>query len=493
MSATNKLGKGMKFLSVILGSLLMGFMWRARGSHGFGSFWGIVAVGGIFTLLIFAFYGNRAKMKYELMPMGAIMMGITVPAWGCVISMPGGIFGSTVPFSAIEKVSGSGSQVYAQIGQGRGTIMMLLLGFSLICLYGIFAGSFFSEKEYKIKHYLVFIAVFFAVEILAKTTFAHNIMNVLAPEVTDGFNRGLADAGVTDTLRHFYLFELLKGGTAKGIPFGRCYFECIEHIAYTAAALALLITALAVFRDKNVFAVSLLINVFSAIAITAADYFQICNYESSFLSKLNIPASLRITSWGLWEFATGLILGFGIMLTLAVLPEKYSSGKKYRSEPYIDNKVMRFILNFLLWGFVFVVVPVRTLALRVARMLEDYGRIQDEDVPGIAATAVLSVIICVFLFITLKKNILGKNLPVPFKLKSFEFARIYLLILSLYYGAVYFFTLDASIPAFIRRTITSPSHHADMTGIEYFFIYLAAFALFEIIYIPVKKRLSSHH
>ena len=487
MSATNKLGKGMKFLSVILGSLLMGFMWRARGSHGFGSFWGVVAVGGIFTLLIFAFYGNRAKMKYELMPMGAVMMGITVPAWGCVISMPGGIIGSTAAFS------GSDAQSFSSISQGRGTVMMLLLGFSLVCLYGIFAGSFFSEKEYKIKHYLVFIAVFFAVEILAKTTFAHNIMNVLAPEVVDGFKRGLADAGVTDSLRRFYLFELLKSGTAKGIPYGRCYFECVEHIAYTAAALALLITALSVFRDKIVFSVSLIINVFSATAITVADYFQICNYESSFIAKLNIPASLRITSWGLWEFATGLILGFGIMLALAVLPEKYSSGKKYRSEPYIDNKIMRFILNFLLWGFVFVVVPVRTLALRIARMFEDYGRIPDEDIPGIAATAVISVIICVFLFITLRKNILGKNLPVPFKLKSFEFARVYLLILSLYYGAVYFFTLDASVPSFIYRMITSPSHHADMTGIEYFWIYLSAFALFEIIYIPVKKRLSSHH
>jgi hypothetical protein len=122
-------------------------------------------------------------------------------------------------------------------------------------------------------------------------------------------------------------------------------------------------------------------------------------------------------------------------------------------------------------------------------MLEEYGFVKDENLPGIIATAAVSAVIGVFLIRVLKKNIIDKNLPVPFKTKPFDFAGKALLLLSLYYGAVYFFTLDASLPAFFYRIIKSPSHSIDLTGIEYFWVYLAAFILFEIIYIPVKKRL----
>ena len=481
MSAVNRLSKPLKFLTVILAALLMGFMWRARGSHGFGAFWGITAVGGIFTLFIIAFYGNRAKIKYELIPAGAILMGCTVPAWGCAVGMPGGIIGG---------FTGT-SETPATISQGRGALMMLLLGFSLICLYSIFVGTLFSKREYRLYHYVIYIAVFFAVELLVKFTFSHNLMNVFAPEVVSGFKDGIKEAGIDGTVRQAYIHHFNDISWAKNIPFGRSYYECVEHISFAAGAFALLVTSLAVFRDKITFAVSFLINIISALSITAADYFQICNYETSFLSNMSIPASLRVTSWGLWEFFTGFFMGAGIMLIIALLPNEYTSGKKFRSEPCIENKTLRFILNVLMWVFAFVVVPVRAFALRTARMLEEYGYIKDEDLPGIIITAVISVIAGVFLIALFKKNILDKNLPVPFKEKPDRFSAKALLWLSLYYGAVYFFTLDASVPAFIYRTIKSPAHHADMTGIEFFYVYLIAFILFEIIYIPAKKRLTS--
>ena len=50
-----------KALSVFLGALLGGLMWRFRGTHGYGGSWGLVAVGTAFALLIFVFYGKSIK------------------------------------------------------------------------------------------------------------------------------------------------------------------------------------------------------------------------------------------------------------------------------------------------------------------------------------------------------------------------------------------------------------------------------------------------
>ena len=44
----------------------MGFMWRARGSHGFGAKWGMFAVAFVFMLFIYALFSKRKKMNYEM-------------------------------------------------------------------------------------------------------------------------------------------------------------------------------------------------------------------------------------------------------------------------------------------------------------------------------------------------------------------------------------------------------------------------------------------
>lgn len=49
-----------KIISVILGSLVTGFMWRCRGDGGFGLFSTAV----VLLLLIYNFYGKRTGMKY---------------------------------------------------------------------------------------------------------------------------------------------------------------------------------------------------------------------------------------------------------------------------------------------------------------------------------------------------------------------------------------------------------------------------------------------
>ena len=489
MSVSNKVRKPDKILSVILGALLTGFMWRFRGTHGFGAFWGLVCVGSMVTLLIFAFYGNRSKMKFELIPIGALMMGITVPAWGAVVNMPGGRITSVAAFA------GEAAERTGEIGQLSGTAFMLMLGFGLVCLYGIFAGTLFSKRDYKIYHYIIFVAVFFAAVYIAKATFAHIILRRLAPEIASGFSAGLRDNGINLSWREAYLAHFDNMSWAKKIPFGRYYYECIEHIAYCFASLVLLLTALICFKDRITALVSLGVNLFAALAITVSDYFNICGFVTSFLSKVNIPSFLRVTSWSLWEFFTGLILGFGIMFILALLPGRISAGKKYRSEPYISNRLFRLVFNFIAFVFVFIVIPVRALTLKLTRNALEYGIIKSEDTVSVIFIAAVSAVIALAFFGVFRKNLYSKNLPVPFRVKPADYAVKALGFYSVYYGAVYFLTGDAPLVRLVYRAVKTPEAFPSVLlsgDFVSFPVVFAAFMLFVLLYFIYRKRYFSN-
>ena len=63
-----RLTPGIKAALVLCCAVMTGFMWRVRGSHGWGSMWGMFAVGVMLVLFIFAFFGNRQKMRLEAIP-----------------------------------------------------------------------------------------------------------------------------------------------------------------------------------------------------------------------------------------------------------------------------------------------------------------------------------------------------------------------------------------------------------------------------------------
>ena len=130
-----------KALSVILGALLGGLMWRFRGSHGYGGSWGLIAVGTALTLLIFAFYGKSIKNGFVLLPVLAVSAGLTVTGWGASNGLLSGYIKSVAEFP------GEGERVLL-FSQPRALIIMLLTGFGLLCLFGLFAGTLISEKEY---------------------------------------------------------------------------------------------------------------------------------------------------------------------------------------------------------------------------------------------------------------------------------------------------------------------------------------------------------
>ena len=50
-------GKFKKFLLIIFSAVVVGTAWRIRGEHGWGSSWGLLTVGLMFSLLIYSVFG----------------------------------------------------------------------------------------------------------------------------------------------------------------------------------------------------------------------------------------------------------------------------------------------------------------------------------------------------------------------------------------------------------------------------------------------------
>lgn len=488
MSADNRLGRGKKILSIILCALICGFMWRVRGEHGFGSSWGLAGVFAVLTLLIYAFYGNRAKIKYELIPIGCITAFLATPAWGVVNGLAGGYMRS----GAVSPETGEELQM--TVNGYHGLIMLILTGFALVCLYGIFTGTLFSDKEYKLYHYAIYAAVFLAVVYIAKTTYAHYLVKLIIPEAEKSFSQYAAAEGFAGA-KQAYLKYFFDYSGLKKLFFGRTYAECVEHIAFASGALALILTALIVFRDKITAIVSLVINIFAAVGITVSDIFLISDSDSrgSILYGKTLPSLLNIKSWGLWEYFTGFFIGFGILLIIALLPDKYTAGRHYRNEPAIANKGVRFAYNLILtFGFALAAVPVRAAGLRIADFLEGLNLISENknDLVSYIVIGAAGILSAVLIIAVLKKNILDKNLPVPVRKKPMDFARS-LLPLYIIIILVIFLIPDAEGISFIREGIKNPA--AVPSGLDKantFAVVSAVVSLF--ILFPLKKRDKKH-
>ena len=93
-----------KALSVITGALLVGFAWRLRGSHGFGAKWGMFFVAAVLVMLVYALYGNKKKMSYEMLPLCAVFAALTTGGWGTLNSQMSGYLQSTASFTGEDAV-----------------------------------------------------------------------------------------------------------------------------------------------------------------------------------------------------------------------------------------------------------------------------------------------------------------------------------------------------------------------------------------------------
>lgn len=394
---------GQKALSVVLGALLGGIMWRFRGTHGYGGSWGLIAVGTAFTLLIFVFYEKSIKNGFVLFPVLAISMGLTVTGWGASNGLLSGYIYSTAEFP------GEGERVLL-FSQPRALIIMLLTGFGLSCLFGLFAGTLISEREYKLKDYFIFIAVFFAVSYLTKATLSHLLIKAVSPQIAALFKEGLVAAGKTGSPWKVYMSHFDNIPWGKKIPFGRAYFEVIEHISHAVAATALVLVAKAGYRDGKTALFSLIFNLCAAFAITAADFFNVAGTGRGIIAAVPKLAPFARNNWSMWEFCTGFMLGLFLMLILAVMSGKEADEK---AQYPVKSPKMRLAGAFTAGVYLFATVPVRAFVMRITQHLENRGVIESESPYDIIGIVLLTAAAAVPVFIKLKKNIIDKNLPAP--------------------------------------------------------------------------------
>lgn len=430
----NNLSAFRKVIAVIAGALLTGFMWHVRGQHGFGSKWGIFSVALTLMLFIFSLYGKRRKMSYEMIPLCAAFMCITAGGWGTLNSQMSGYLGANACFTGEEVYR------YVEISPYSGLVIMLLLGFSWMPLFAVVFGSLFSEKQYKIKDYIVFIAVYYGVMLLCNLTVSHPLLALINPQAVENCALGIADAGHDLTPWMAFIKNFGFAAWAKPIPFCRNYFTSIKVISAAIGALASTVSVRFILKDKVTAVISLLVNTVSAIAITAADLVMITDSDRGFLANVYAPKFISENAWELWEYFTGFILGLGIMLIVVCMPKKMTATEPdYEYTPLITNrKFSMFYHTIFTLLFSFGVTLSRAFSLRGVEMFID------SDTLEIVATVVLSVIAFIPCFLIAKKNILDGNLLTPVDKPVWEFSRTALYIYVAIASVTYFILGESS-------------------------------------------------
>ena len=425
-TTSNNLSVVKKLFTIICGAFLIGFAWRIRGNHGFGSMWGMFCVATAILLFVYAVYGKRSKMNYEMIPIGVILTGITAGGWGTLNAQMNGYLSSSWNFQGEEAYR------FLEISPYSGLAIMLLLGFGWMPLFAIVLGSLFSKKKYEFKDYLIFIGIYYATYLISNLSVSHYILSVINPEAVEGAAMGLADAGYDMTPMKAFITQLGSAAWAKKIPFCRNYFTSVQVISSAIGAFASSLGVGIVLKDKFNAVFSTLVNLVCGIAITLADIPLILDSDRGFFAGVKAPGFLASSAWSTWEFFTGFFLGFGIMLIIALLPKKYTASEDYEYSPLFKNKKASLLFNALLTMLlVFGIVLARGFAFRLNELT------LDNETFEIILTVVLSVIIFFPIYKKVKPNIEKSNMPLD--ILPYQFANK---VLPYYVGVIaimYFF------------------------------------------------------
>ena len=437
-----------QIFAVIAGACLLGIMWRARGSHGFGAKWGMFAVAFVFVLFIYALYGRRKKMNFEMMPLTAVFAALTAGGWGTLNSQMSGYLSSNANFV--------GEDVYRNIpiSEFSGLGIMLLLGFGWLPLFAICFASLFSKKKYEFKDFLIYVGVYYLTVIISNFTVSHLILGVINPEAVEACAEGLRDAGHNISPLKAFITELGSAAWAKKIPFCRNYFTSIKVISSAVGALTSLLTVAVVLKDKLTAVFAFLINLACAVAITAADIPLILDSDRGFFAGVKTPAFLSGCEWATWEFFTGFILGLLLMLIIVLLPKQYTDAEElFTYTPLLKNKRYSIIYNGILtFFFSFVVILVRAFSFRLNES------VLDNEIFEIALTVILSAALFYPVFKFTRKNILNSNLNKPVEMTPQEFS---IKALPIYLSIVFIVYFFLGTPSFSNLILFSKVFNAN--------------------------------
>ncbi len=459
------LTKGQKVLSVILGAVIGGFMWRCRGEGGFGSSWGLYSVGLVLMLFIFHFYSGKKGMRYEMIPLGGLMLGLSVNGYATVICQLAGFVESDLNYSGklmdgVEPVmtieTYKGLNVLAPVSTVSGAIIIFLMAFTFIPLFSFFVLSLFSGKKYRIRDYIIVIAVFFISQTIFKATVSHFILSAINPQQVQYAALGLKEMGFEfSSPMKAYMTHFLDRGWADDIPFFENYYMSIDHVSDCLAILSVSLYALIAKKDKYTGFGSLVLNALVALASTSLSILSTGGLSTGIHEGVDLPDwFIKISDWGVWEYLTGFFVGLFVMLFLAVTADKHTENCGADETPLFENKTLSFGFNFVLTVFIFGVAPARAIALRLAGLLENLEILPDKEPLATILIVVLSIVFGLFMIKIMKKNILDNGLN-AFGMAPKRFAQIALPSYLAMCFVVYFF-LDDFVITRIKTAITVP-------------------------------------
>ena len=285
-------------VAVFVGAALLGFLWRVRGTHGWGSAWGLLAAGFVFTLFLTAAAGRKNRPPMRLIALAAFSFMLTAPAWGTLLGQITGILGGAP--------EGAGP---TYISPWQGVLFMALMGFGLAGMFGVMLGRCFSDRQWRLRDYVVLLAVFLIVSYGMKATLAHPLVKLFSPQAAEAFRVGLEEAGIAKTPFAAYLAHFNAEGWAKKIAGGRHYYACVSAVSSAAGAVAAICAARFCAKDRFAARTGAAVCCAFAFAITAADlffFFGNGGYRGS--QGFSLPQSFA--AWSLWEYFTGFIAGW---------------------------------------------------------------------------------------------------------------------------------------------------------------------------------------
>lgn len=446
MSSTNAVSNKNSVLKniliVLMGALLMGFLWRIRGTNGWGSSWGLLNAGAIFSLFAITIIGDRKKTSLAWVGLSAFSFMLTVPTWGTFLDQITGSISSQVESKILSPETGKlvegivegailGEDGLYYIAGARAIPMwsavsiMLILGFGLATIWGIMLGRSLSDKQWKIRDFVLLVAVFFAAMYASRATLAHTLTEILQPEALDLFKEGLFRQGVVneanfESIYKVYMDHFDDMSWAKKIMGGRNYFAFVETISIAIGGIVAMLTTRFVIKDKRAANMGLITSVSFAIAITVADLFFY--FFDSTTGK--IGEVKNIYAWSCWEYFTGFIAG--IFITATILFFKNRMGEDVREKAFstVPAKITD-ILQFLM-GFVAV------LGINIVRPVLD--RLEDTDfhIPALILAFIGAVI---FIVLSIKK--FGVNLD---NTTQVSYSYKALVVMMIYMFCIYMFT-----------------------------------------------------
>lgn len=380
-------------LIVLMGALLMGFLWRIRGTSGWGSSWGLLNAGAMFSLFAITIIGDRKKTSLGWIGVSSLMFMLTVPTWGTFLDQMTGVLSSSITDDLGNVIEGSRA-----IPLWSGAGVMLLLGFGLATVWGIMLGRSLSDKQWKIKDFVLIIAVFFVAMYVSRATLAHTLTELLQPQALDLFKEGLFRQGLAneenfESIYKVYMEHFDDMKWAKKVMGGRNYFALVETFSIAIGGIASMIVTRFVIKDKRAANMGLITSVSFAIAITVADlFFYFFDSNNGVIGEVK-----NIYPWSCWEYFTGFIAG--LLITVAILCYKNKVGKDVREIAFSTTPAKISDVLVFLMGFVVVI------GINIVRPVLD--RLEDS---AFLIPAVILAFIGAVIFIVLSIRKYGINL-----------------------------------------------------------------------------------